>query len=206
MCLQLPPQEKVVHVNLLVVGASGLGKTTFIRHVFEDYQSEGFQPNDGSVTCMEDFQKDPARFCTHLEESVGSDNDEFKVFYHVQDTPGEHKALSLLAWTVPASISAKSPTPPSPSPPPPPPGEGVFLALPPVQGSALESIHSICSTCYMMLSCRSLANAKHQAGQLTSTRVATSCVPLLILSSQSSSSLMGCCSAHSTTNRTIWPD
>ncbi|KAK9863186.1 hypothetical protein WJX84_012049 [Apatococcus fuscideae] len=86
--LKLPPKREHVHVNLMVVGASGLGKTTFIRHVFEDYQSQDFQPNDGSITRMEDFETDPASLCTHLEESVCSDNEEYLVHYHVQDTPG----------------------------------------------------------------------------------------------------------------------
>ncbi|KAK9840851.1 hypothetical protein WJX84_004084 [Apatococcus fuscideae] len=34
------------------------------------------------------FQSDPASLCTHLEESVASDNGEYAVHYHIQDTPG----------------------------------------------------------------------------------------------------------------------
>ncbi|KAK9862254.1 hypothetical protein WJX84_002157, partial [Apatococcus fuscideae] len=36
----------------------------------------------------EDFLKIPASFCTHLEESVSSENEDYLVHYHVQDTPG----------------------------------------------------------------------------------------------------------------------
>ena len=87
--MQTPPERKPMHVNLLVIGQSGLGKTTFIKHMFEDYQSADFQPHDGSSTRMEDFDADPARLCTHLDESVLTENEEYMVYYHVQDTPGD---------------------------------------------------------------------------------------------------------------------
>ncbi|KAK9831587.1 hypothetical protein WJX74_001509 [Apatococcus lobatus] len=86
--LRLPPRQEHVHVNLLVVGVSGLGKTTFIRQLFQDFQTKAVLPHDGSATSMSQFQSDPASLCTHLEESVASDNGEYAVHYHIQDTPG----------------------------------------------------------------------------------------------------------------------
>ena len=72
-----------------VVGASGNGKTTFIKHTFEDHQSKDFEPSDGSATSREDFQEDPASLCTHLTESVSLENGQYLADYHVQDTHGE---------------------------------------------------------------------------------------------------------------------
>lgn len=86
--MQIPPKEEHVHVNLLVVGASGLGKTTFIQQMFQDLQSDDFTPHDGSATRMEDFAANPERLCTHLTEAVPSADGNWMIHYHVQDTPG----------------------------------------------------------------------------------------------------------------------
>ena len=95
--MQLPPREEQVHVNLLVVGASGLGKTTFIRQVFQDFQSKKFQPHDGSATHMDDFMADSDSLCTHLEESVSSDDGSYLVHYHIQDTPGDSAHIEIIS-------------------------------------------------------------------------------------------------------------
>ena len=87
-CAQLPPRRENIHVNILVVGACGLGKTTFIRQLFQDFQSKEFEPHDGSASSLEDIVRDPAALCTHLEESVPTENEEYLINYHVQDTPG----------------------------------------------------------------------------------------------------------------------
>ena len=94
VCMQLPPRHEPLHVNILVVGQSGLGKTTFIQNMFEDHLSTDFRPHDGSATCMEGFIKDAETLCTHVNESVLSENEEYEIHYHVQDTPGEILPLS----------------------------------------------------------------------------------------------------------------
>ena len=83
-----------MHLNILVIGQSGLGKTTFIKQRFEDYQSTEFLPHDGSSTRMEDFAANPGSLCSHVNESVLTENGEYMVYYHVQDTPGD--ALACL--------------------------------------------------------------------------------------------------------------
>ena len=37
---------------------------------------------------MEDFAANPEALCTHLKEAVASDDGNYLVHYHVQDTPG----------------------------------------------------------------------------------------------------------------------
>lgn len=53
-----------VHLNLLLVGDNGLGKTTFIRRFLEEYKVEEGQ--DPSSARLEEFMEHPLKFCTKM--------------------------------------------------------------------------------------------------------------------------------------------
>ena len=59
------------------------------RNVFGNYMREDFQPHTGKETSLNEFKTDGGRsMCTHLPQSVKSENGDYEIFYHIQDTPG----------------------------------------------------------------------------------------------------------------------
>lgn len=85
--LQVPPKIAEKYVNLLVVGESGLGKTTFIRNCFSDLLHEDFELSDASWGSMTDFKDSPSIFCTHLP-AIEVPEALIRLRYSVQDVPG----------------------------------------------------------------------------------------------------------------------
>ena len=65
---------------------------TFVgfRNLFEGYMSESFVPHSGKETSLADFKKEGGaqKMCTHLPQSVKSDDGDYEIFYHITDTPG----------------------------------------------------------------------------------------------------------------------
>lgn len=58
-----------IHLNLLLLGESGLGKTTFIYQLLHSYAPAGAdirKGHDGSSTTMDQFKRDPSSLCTEL--------------------------------------------------------------------------------------------------------------------------------------------
>lgn len=86
-CLQVPPKIAEKYVNLLVVGESGLGKTTFIRNCFSDLLHEDFELSDASWGSMTEFKDSPSVFCTHLP-AIEVPEALIRLRYSVQDVPG----------------------------------------------------------------------------------------------------------------------
>ena len=85
--LQVPPTFAEKYVNLLVVGESGLGKTTFIRNCFSDFLHEEFELSDASWGSMTKFKNSPSAFCTHLP-AIEVPEALIRLRYSVQDVPG----------------------------------------------------------------------------------------------------------------------
>ena len=86
-CLQVPPKIADKYVNLLIVGESGLGKTTFIRNCFSDLLHEDFELSDASWGSMSEFKDSPSVFCTHLP-AIEVPEALIRLRYSVQDVPG----------------------------------------------------------------------------------------------------------------------
>jgi septin family protein len=55
------------HVNFMVLGESGLGKTTFIRNLTRNYNVSGDFGKDGGATSLSEFQFNPLALRTELE-------------------------------------------------------------------------------------------------------------------------------------------
>jgi septin 7 len=74
--------------KILVIGESGLGKTTFIRNLFAAYaQDPNLIVNDASApTSRDTFIKSPEKLLS--EVVVRDEASQTEYFYHVQDTPG----------------------------------------------------------------------------------------------------------------------
>lgn len=85
--LRVPPKIADKYVNLLVVGESGLGKTTFIRNCFADLLNEDFELLDASWGSMTEFKDSPSVFCTHLP-AIEVPEALIRLRYSVQDVPG----------------------------------------------------------------------------------------------------------------------
>ena len=85
--LQVPPKIAEKYVNLLVVGESGLGKTTFIRNCFSDLLHDDFELSDASWGSMTEFKDSPSIFCTHLP-AIEVPEALIRLRYSVQDVPG----------------------------------------------------------------------------------------------------------------------
>ena len=84
---QVPPKIAEKYVNLLVVGESGLGKTTFIRNCFSDLLHDDFELSDASWGSMTEFKDSPSVFCTHLP-AIEVPEALIRLRYSVQDVPG----------------------------------------------------------------------------------------------------------------------
>ena len=87
MLVQVPPKIADKYVNLLIVGESGLGKTTFIRNCFSDLLHEDFELSDASWGSMTEFKDSPSVFCTHLP-AIEVPEALIRLRYSVQDVPG----------------------------------------------------------------------------------------------------------------------
>ncbi|KAK9793198.1 hypothetical protein WJX73_002450 [Symbiochloris irregularis] len=88
--LRIPAKHSTAHVNLLLAGGAGLGKTTFIKQFFHEFVPEGFVAHDGTPTGIEKFRREggAASLCSHLPEPISTESGEYKIHYHIQDTPG----------------------------------------------------------------------------------------------------------------------
>ncbi|KAK9807455.1 hypothetical protein WJX73_009082 [Symbiochloris irregularis] len=92
------------HVNILVIGGAGLGKTTFIKQIFADYDGhmleEHMRTYIATWAAMSSFERNPKLLCRNLPEGVVTNTGDL-VHYHVQYTPGhiadngEYQALIL---------------------------------------------------------------------------------------------------------------
>lgn len=85
--VQVPPKIADKYVNLLVVGESGLGKTTFIRNCFSDLLNDEFELLDASWGSMKEFKESPSVYCTHLP-AIEVPEALIRLHYSVQDVPG----------------------------------------------------------------------------------------------------------------------
>lgn len=74
------------HVNLMVLGESGLGKTTFIRNLVASF-SATTKPHDGTSTSLADFMANPQKLTTRLApmDIVKAGR---RLHLSVQDAPG----------------------------------------------------------------------------------------------------------------------
>ncbi|PRW59161.1 septin GTPase [Chlorella sorokiniana] len=92
---RIKPHWSHRYMKILLVGESGLGKTTFIRNLFAAYARDASFPiNDaGGPNARRVFAENPEALCTEI---VLQDS-EHKVYYHylVQDTPGYGDSTDL---------------------------------------------------------------------------------------------------------------
>lgn len=79
-------------VKVLVVGDSGLGKTTLVRCLLA-VPGESMVLHDGSSTSFEEFKKHPEDFCSKVEWE--DEDDHVHWVYQIQDTPGYGDDLNL---------------------------------------------------------------------------------------------------------------
>ncbi|KAF6263399.1 Septin-domain-containing protein [Scenedesmus sp. NREL 46B-D3] len=84
------------YVNFMVVGESGLGKTTFINNLVSSYVTTG-KTHDGSSTSLADFQSDPDRLKTVLEPMEVREAGR-RLHVTVQDMPGWADDINLVRF------------------------------------------------------------------------------------------------------------
>ncbi|WIA23027.1 hypothetical protein OEZ86_009942 [Tetradesmus obliquus] len=84
------------YVNFMVVGESGLGKTTFINNLVSSYTTTG-KTHDGSSTSLADFQSDPDRLKTVLEPMEVREAGR-RLHVTVQDMPGWADDINLVRF------------------------------------------------------------------------------------------------------------
>ncbi|KAK9802576.1 hypothetical protein WJX73_006624 [Symbiochloris irregularis] len=86
--MSVPPEELQQHVNILLVGESGLGKTTFTNQLFANCcpSKHSDQQHSSPDISIQEFETDPELLCKHLPAIRISTGD--WVEHHVQDTPG----------------------------------------------------------------------------------------------------------------------
>eukprot|EP00892_Ulva_mutabilis_P009731 jgi/Ulvmu1/712/UM010_0084.1 len=82
------------HVKVLVVGDSGLGKTTLVRCLLA-VPGEAMVLHDGSSTSFHEFTKRPEDFLSSVEWDDADDHIHW--VYQIQDTPGYGDDLNLQA-------------------------------------------------------------------------------------------------------------
>lgn len=80
------------YIKLLVVGDSGLGKTTLIRSLMST-PGDRLKVHDGSYTPTEQFLKDPESLCSTI--SWRDEDDRVIWIYKIQDTPGYSDRIDL---------------------------------------------------------------------------------------------------------------
>lgn len=89
------PTKKWVtrHVKMMLVGDSGLGKTTLLRTLLSG-PGDKLELHDGSETSHREFMRRPDSLCSTLiwEDDV----DKIKWVYRVQDTPGYGDDLNIM--------------------------------------------------------------------------------------------------------------
>uniref|UniRef100_A0A7S0N8F4 Septin-type G domain-containing protein n=1 Tax=Chlamydomonas leiostraca TaxID=1034604 RepID=A0A7S0N8F4_9CHLO len=83
---------KKKYIKVMVIGDSGLGKTTLIRSLMST-PGERLQVHDGSYTPTEQFLKDPESLCSTI--SWRDEEDRVIWVYKIQDTPGYGDDLNI---------------------------------------------------------------------------------------------------------------
>mmetsp|Transcript_9217 Transcript_9217/g.19716 ORF Transcript_9217/g.19716 Transcript_9217/m.19716 type:complete len:478 (-) Transcript_9217:817-2250(-) len=87
-------------IKLLVVGDSGLGKTTLVKSLMSTPGERLQHVHDGSYTPTEQFRKDPESLCSTV--SWRDEEDRIIWVYKIQDTPGYgdeidvHKSIDMM--------------------------------------------------------------------------------------------------------------
>lgn len=80
------------YIKLMVVGDSGLGKTTLVKALMST-PGERLQVHDGSYTPTEQFLRDPDSLCSTI--SWRDEEDRVIWIYKIQDTPGYGDDLNV---------------------------------------------------------------------------------------------------------------
>jgi septin 7 len=84
---------KKKYIKVLVVGDSGLGKTTLVKTLLST-PGERLQVHDGTYTPTEQFVKDPESLCSTV--TWKDEEDRVIWVYRVQDTPGYGDDLDVM--------------------------------------------------------------------------------------------------------------
>lgn len=85
------------YVNFMVMGESGLGKTTFIHNLVNSYKTQKAQPSDGSSTSLAQFQSDPDSLKTILDPMEVREAGR-RLHVTVQDMPGWGDDINLVRY------------------------------------------------------------------------------------------------------------
>eukprot|EP00878_Enallax_costatus_P014348 GHUV01015008.1.p1 GENE.GHUV01015008.1~~GHUV01015008.1.p1 ORF type:complete len:461 (+),score=142.02 GHUV01015008.1:140-1522(+) len=85
------------YVNFMVMGESGLGKTTFIRNLVSSYKTQKAQPSDGSSTSLAQFQSDPESLKTIVEPMEVREAGR-RLHVTIQDMPGWGDDINLVRY------------------------------------------------------------------------------------------------------------
>ncbi|KAK9808856.1 hypothetical protein WJX72_005192 [[Myrmecia] bisecta] len=88
-------EARKIHVNLMVCGMTGLGKTTCIQNMLAAYfPGQSIRPHDGTSTSFKAFAKHPDQLLVTTKEVEVPDSG-LQVIYTIQDTPGWGDQLEI---------------------------------------------------------------------------------------------------------------
>lgn len=95
---RVPSRLLPTYVNFMVLGESGLGKTTFINNLVSSFKvNNSIKVQDGSATTLSQFQADPDGLRTVLE-AMDIPESSRRLMISIQDMPGWGDDINLMRY------------------------------------------------------------------------------------------------------------